>query len=235
MPEKATHPADTKNLQAVPLFNGLKEAELGDVVRLARLHKADVEEYFFYQGDPADRIFVLVAGHVKLTQLTPEGEQVLLRVIGPWTMFGGVVMARGDVYPAAAQAAESASALVWQGHDILAQIEKFPRLAVNAMQLMAANLQEFQARYRELATERVERRLARTLLRLAVQTGRRTEAGVLIDLPLTRQDIAEMSGTTLFTVSRILNEWVARGLVALGRERVVIVYPHGLVSIADDL
>jgi CRP/FNR family transcriptional regulator, nitrogen oxide reductase regulator len=234
MSESSSPLLDVKQLQTIPLFHGLTAAEIEEIAKVAQFRHVEADEYFFYQGDEANRIFVLADGHIKLTQLTPEGDQILLRVIGPWTLFGGVVMARGQTYPATAQAAEAAAALVWIGRDIMALIDKYPRLAVNAMQLMANNLQEFQARYRELATERVERRLARTLLRLASQTGKKIPSGVLIDLPLSRQDLAEMSGTTLFTVSRILNQWEGQGLVSLGRERVVILYPHGLVSIADD-
>ena len=103
------------------------------------------------------------------------------------------------------------------------------------MKLMAGQAQDIQERYRQLATERVERRLARTLIRLAAQAGKKIPDGVLIDLTLTRQDLAEMSGTTLFTVSRILSAWEDKGLVLLGRERVVIRFPHGLVIIAEDL
>jgi CRP-like cAMP-binding protein len=92
-----------------------------------------------------------------------------------------------------------------------------------------------QERLRELATERVEQRVARTLLRLARQVGRKVEGGVLIDMPLSRQDLAEMTGTTLYTVSRILSQWEQQHLVETGRERILIRQPHGLVAIAEDL
>jgi CRP-like cAMP-binding protein len=114
-------------------------------------------------------------------------------------------------------------------------MELFPGLALNGLRLVAGRFQELQSRYQELATERVERRVARTLLRLARQTGRRTEEGVLIDLPLSRQDLGEMTGTTLYTVSRILSNWEQQALIQTGRERVIICNPHGLVVIAEDL
>jgi len=100
---------------------------------------------------------------------------------------------------------------------------------------VTGRVREFQGRYRELATERVERRLSRMIIRLANQVGKKTSEGVLLDLPLTRQDLAEMSGTTLFTVSRILSQWEAQGLVQAGREKLLIVFPYGLVRIAEDL
>ena len=100
---------------------------------------------------------------------------------------------------------------------------------------MGERIQVLQDRLREMATERVERRIANTLLRLARQTGRKTPEGVQIDLPLSRQDLAELCGTTLYTVSRTLSRWEMDGIVEAGRERVVIRAPHRLVMIAQDL
>ncbi len=103
------------------------------------------------------------------------------------------------------------------------------------MRHMSARMQEMQDRVRELSTERVERRIANTLLRLANQTGVKSPAGVLINVALTRQDIAEMTGTTLYTVSRTLSRWEQEGIIESRRERVIIRSPHGLVMIAEDL
>jgi CRP/FNR family transcriptional regulator, nitrogen oxide reductase regulator len=222
-------------LQHVPFFSGLNPSALGQVAESAVLRKVAEDGFFFYQGDPAERIFVLVGGRVKLTQAGPEGQQVLLRIAGPNTLFGGVAMAQADTYPVSAQAAADCTALSWPKALMVEWIKRFPALALNAMQVMAGQAQEIQERYRQLATERVERRLARTLLRLAAQTGKKTPEGVLIDMTLTRQDLAEMTGTTLFTVSRLLSAWEEKDLVSLGRERVVIRFPHGLVVIAEDL
>jgi CRP-like cAMP-binding protein len=108
-----------------------------------------------------------------------------------------------------------------------------PYLSFDLMKLMTTYIQEMQERYRELATEKVERRIARALLRLAAQMGAKIEGG--IELSFTRQDLAEMSGTTLYTVSRVLSDWERQGLVEAGRERVVIRNPHGMVSIAEEL
>jgi CRP/FNR family transcriptional regulator, nitrogen oxide reductase regulator len=222
-------------LGKAPLFQDLPQAGLEEAAKLARAEQAGEGEFFFIQGDPAERIYVLAEGQVKLGQINADGQQVLMRVIGPGTLFGAVALAQVEEYPVTAEAAEAALALSWAKRDLMKLTAAYPQLALNAMKLMAGHVQEFQQRFRELATERVERRLARTLLRLASQNGRKVEEGVLIDLPLTRQDLAEMTGTTLFTVSRTLSAWEAQGLVVSGRERVVIRYPHGLVSIAEDL
>jgi CRP-like cAMP-binding protein len=228
------NPDDMERLAENSLFSNLSSSELSEIAKSAQIHRADPGEFYFLQGDPADSIFILRDGRAKLTQITADGQQILLRIIGPWDLFAIVGLISGRSYPVSAQASETGSAYVWRSADLAGHFNLYPRLAMNAMQLMAGYVQEFQDRLRELSTERVERRLARALVRLASQTGRRTDEGVLIDLKITRQDLAEMTGTTLFTVSRILSKWETAELVISKRERVVIRYPHGLVKIAED-
>lgn len=222
-------------LAEAPLFQGLSFAEHQAALRAARRRQVRREAFFFQQGDPASALYVLTAGRVRLTQVTPEGDQVILHLVHPGEMFGGIAVLGDATYPVSAQALEDCQALAWDGEGMAGLMERTPRLALNALRLLAGRVQELQDRVRELATERVERRVARTLLRLARQAGRKVENGVLIDLPLSRQDLAEMTGTTLFTVSRVLSRWEQQGLVEAGRERVLIRFPHGLVRIAEDL
>jgi CRP-like cAMP-binding protein len=222
-------------LARVSLFEGLPQHALEEILA-AGIEKSYVEESFlFYQDDPAERMYILLSGRVKLTQLSDDGQQVIMRVITPGLMFAAIGIVQGAKYPVTAQAAADSVALYWNQDALLKLIEHYPVLALRALRLMSTQVREFQDRYRELATERVERRLARAILRLATQTGRKTEGGVLLDLTISRQDLAEMSGTTLFTVSRILSQWEGQGLVQTGRERILIRFPHGLVSIAEDL
>ncbi|HXQ38700.1 MAG TPA: Crp/Fnr family transcriptional regulator [Anaerolineales bacterium] len=109
-----------------------------------------------------------------------------------------------------------------------------PYLAVGLTRLMTSLIQDIQARYRELATERVEQRIARTILRLASQIGKRVEQEIAtVELLFSHQDLAEMTGTTLFTVSRTLSDWEKLGFIEAGRERIRIKNPHELVKIAE--
>ncbi len=216
-------------------FNDLTPAEISRVRSAGRLQTISAGSYFYLQGDPAASAYLIEKGRVRLSQVTPEGQQVLLRVIGPGNMFGAVAIARIESYPVTAEAARECTVLVWPRMTLVGLVEQMPKLALNAVEMMAGHVQEFQDRFRELATQRVERRLARTLLRLASQAGNKTDEGVLIDLALTRQDLAERTGTTLYTVSRILSAWESQGLVRSGREKVILRWPHGLVTIAEDL
>jgi CRP-like cAMP-binding protein len=226
---------DLSLLENIALFKNLSDSDLQAVIREAGELSYDEGSFIFYQEDPAERIFVLKSGRVKLTQLSTDGQQVLMRVMTPGMMFAAISIVEGTVYPVSAEAAGHCEVLYWSQETLLSLIQRYPVLALNALKVLAGHVREFQDRYRELATERVERRVARAVLRLASQTGIKTDEGILLNLPLTRQDLAEMSGTTLFTVSRILSNWEGKGLVIPGRERLVIRFPHGLVSIAEDL
>lgn len=222
-------------LAKVSLFQGLAPADLAKIFDLAHTRHLANEAFCFQQEDPASLLYVLVEGQIKLTKLTPEGNQVLLRFVHPGEMFGGISMFGETTYPVSAQAVGDCSVLTWDTDTLSRLMESHPRMALNAMRHLAQRVQELQQRNLELATERVERRIAHALLRLAQASGRQVEGGVLIDLPLSRQDLAEMTGTTLYTVSRTLSAWQQKGLVEVGRERVLIRFPHGLVTIAEDL
>jgi CRP-like cAMP-binding protein len=180
-------------------------------------------------------LYVLSEGRVKFTQVTPEGHSVLLRVIGPGEMFGAVA-ALGDAYhPASGEAAVASAALAWNSPTIRRLMERHPRLALNALRFLAGRLAEFQDRYQELATQRVERRVAHALVRLMHNLGREVEGGIMIDLVLSRQDVAEMSGTTLFTASRIMSGWESQGIMRTEHGRVVVLKPEQVEAIAEDM
>ncbi|MCZ7571099.1 MAG: Crp/Fnr family transcriptional regulator [Ardenticatenaceae bacterium] len=234
-PANNPQPPDIGSLRAIGLFQALDSPDLTAVALAAQYRQVERGAAFFLQGDPATVCYVLTQGRVRLVQVTPEGQQVILRFIGAGEGFGVVAALSNTVYPAAAEAVDDCLALAWDGETLATLMERYPRLAINGMRLLAERVREFQDRLRELVTERVARRVARTLLRLVRQGGRKVEGGVLIDLPLSRQDLAEMTGTTLYTVSRILSQWEQQGFIETGRKRVLIRSPHGLVAIAEDL
>ena len=228
------NPAD---LRKVNVFKDATDEDLRLFAEKGILRSIEEGEFFFFQGDPARYAYVLVSGRAKLLQTNQVGQQVNLRIITEWQMFGALGAVRENApYPATAQALEPSTALAIESSFLQEMMETRPHLNVNLMQLMTGYIMEMQERYRELATERVERRIALTILRLAGQIGKRAEGKEMtVELPLSRQDVAEASGTTIYTVSRVLADWERRGLVDAGRERVVIRNPHGLVQISEGL
>ena len=217
------------------VFQDASDADLHLILQNGILRSIEEGEFFFFQGDPAEYVYVLTSGQVKLLQSNPNGKQVNIRTILPWEMFAALGAVRKDAaYPASAEAIQNSTALVIKSDFMGKMMRTRPYLAVGLTRLMTSLIQEIQARYRELATERVEQRIARTLLRLASQIGERIERGpTMVELSFTRQDLAEMAGTTLFTVSRTLSDWEKLGFIEAGRERIRIKKPHELVRIAE--
>lgn len=215
------------------MLKDLSEQECLRFLEHGRPRYVNAGSYFFHQGEPAELFYILAEGQVKLTQITANGDQVILQIIGPGGGIG-IIVALGEMeYPAAAEAMEDCLAYAWDRQTARRLMLEIPQLALNGMELVARRFANLQARYQEIATQRVEQRVAITILRLARQFGKREGHGVLIDMALSRQDLAEMTGTNFYNVSRILNKWEQTGIVSLGRMRVVINKAHELVLISE--
>ncbi|MCG8351515.1 MAG: Crp/Fnr family transcriptional regulator [Chloroflexales bacterium] len=233
MTEKAT--TDQQPLHNVRFFQGLDSAALAMIAQASRKQRAPRDAFFFTQDEPATTFYVLIAGQARLSQITPEGRQVILGFVGPNQEVGIVAAIEQATYPLSLQAVTDCEALAWGSAALVRLLEQYPILALRALRMVTGRFVQLQNRYRELATERVERRIARALLRLVEQAGQCERVGVRIDLPLSRQDLAEMTGTTLYTVSRTLSQWERQGFLETGRERVLIRVPQELNRIAEDL
>lgn len=224
---------DRSLIAGLPLFANLAPADLDDLLREAHAVHYDKNSVVFEEGQEADSFFVLLHGHVRATKVTPDGQQVVVRYVTPGEVFG-VAMAIGLArYPATAMAVDDSVALVWPAAIWPRLVEKHPALATNTLQTVGNRLQDTHTRVIEMSTEQVERRVAHALLRLTQQAGRQIESGVEIDFPISRQDIAEMTGTTLHTVSRILSAWEQQGLIDGGRQRIVVRDPKKLAFLAE--
>ncbi|MGE5234838.1 MAG: Crp/Fnr family transcriptional regulator [Acidobacteriota bacterium] len=222
-------------LSASPLFRHIAADEIGEIAGQGREARIRSRAILFREGEPAAALHLVLEGRVTLKQGAAGGQEVMVRLAGPGEILAAVAALAESSYPATARAVEPALVLLWPRdllHDLLL---RHPELAVNAIGILAARIRELQERFLELATERVAQRIARALVRLARQTGRRVPDGVLIDVRLSRQDLAEMTGTTLFTVSRTLSEWQGLGIVRSRGGRIVVASPHALVAIAEGL
>lgn len=224
---------DPSVLAGVPVFRGLDTAGLMAALEAATPRRVLKDAAVFEQGDAADTFFVLLDGRLKVSQVTPAGAHVVIRYIGPGEFFGCVAVSGQAEYPGTATAVVDSVALAWDAAASKQLMERFPKFAVNALGTMGRRIQEAHARIREMSTEQVEQRVARAILRFAQQAGERVAEGVRIEFPLSREDIAQMTGTTLHTVSRILSRWEEGGLVESRRQRITIRQPHALVSISE--
>lgn len=219
----------------VPLFKGVPEEALEQAIALARRTKIEKGEALFEQGGAPEAFHLILAGRLKVSQTTPEGQHVIIRYLGPREIAGCVAVCGGMSYPATAEAVEDTWLLSWTRPRIAELADRHPGIAMAAMRIMGGRMAELQQRLREMQTEQVERRIAHALGRLVVQAGRPIGDGIEIDFPISRQDLAELTGTTMHTVSRTLSKWEEAGIVAGGRQKVTILQPHALVGIAEDL
>lgn len=218
-------------LSQTPFFQSLDTATISTVLQGFTLSQVSTTEYLFYQGDKAGCLFVLLSGQIKVIQNTPDGQQVVMRLINPYEIFGCVAALSQGEYPGSAEVTRDAEVLFLPAQQISKLMQTYPLLAYNGFQIMVERVHELQDRYRELATENVAHRLVHTLLRLMKHNGKPlADGGILLDLPLSRQNLAEMTGTTLYTVSRLLQVWVSQGLIQTGREKVVLLKPEALAA-----
>jgi CRP-like cAMP-binding protein len=224
---------DPSLLANVPLFTGLELIVLADALAVSRIRRVPAGGFYFRENDPATHLYVLTEGRLKITQLTPEGHQVIHMLLTGGQPFGGVAALGEGTYPVTAEAVENCVALSWDAHTMTGLMRTYPEIAINTARFLARRFHELQIQHRQLMTERVERRVARALLKLADNAGRQAPGGVEIDFPLSRQDLAEMTGTTLFTVSRLLSGWDEKKLIKAERQRVTVLDAAGLLSIAE--
>ena len=206
----------------LPVFQGLAPNELDEIVRLARPARYAKDEAVFEQEAEAHSFFVLLDGYIRVVRATAQGDKIIIRYIGEGEPFGIAAALGRTTYPATAEAAVDCVALAWPSSLWAPLSTKFPSFRAGTYKTVGIRLEETQTRIIELSTERVEQRVANALTRLADQSGRTVPTGVEIEFPLTREDIAEMTGTTLHTVSRLLSRWEERGWVAGGRQRIVV-------------
>jgi CRP-like cAMP-binding protein len=221
-------------LQAMPILSSLSQRDWEKVKHLFIEKHFGKDDYIFFEGDPSSWLGVVLDGRVKMIKHSEAGKDVVLDVISPGEMLGEVAAFNGESYPFTAQAMEPTVVATIHQDDYLRLLNQYPALALRVIEELGRRLREAQDMIRSMAVERVERRIARILLKLAATTGSSSEDGILIELPLTRQDIAEMAGTTVETAIRTMSKFRKKGLVRTKRGRVTILEPHQLVKIAEE-
>lgn len=203
-----------------PLFSGILPHDYTGIAAAARVKEFARGEILYIEGDSVHQILLLTSGFVKLNKLGLSGTEVILRLAVPGEVLGALALFSAGPHGTTAQAFRSCRALVWDVPVFKALVERFPVLHQNMVRILGECLLELEERFREVATERVSPRVACQLLRLLEKIGRPCNGEVQIGL--SREELAQMTGTTLFTVSRLLSAWEACGWVRPGRETVTI-------------
>lgn len=227
----AVHPASFAKFD---IFDGVDEAALRKVLALGQSRLLHSGQILFRQGEIATSFYLVVNGYLKVTQTNTDGQQIVLRVLGAGDPSGITRALRRDDYPGTATAVVDTLLISWNTCDWDVFIRLHPNLSINMMQVISGRMQEAHERVKELATSDARGRIASAILRLARKQGVAEDGKYRIDFPITKQDIAELSGTTLHTASRILAEWGRIGLIETGRQRLLVCRPFSLERIVGE-
>lgn len=199
------------DLTGLELLHGLSPEALEEARAAARIRQLPRNTRVFNQGDMDVWAHALLQGSVRISQSGSDGAQVVVRFITKGEMFGTVALFTDHRYPADAETLSDCVEVSWSEAALASLMSRHSPIAINFIRIIGRRLQEAQERIRELATQRVEQRIAHALLRLSRRAGRATAGGTTIELPLRRKDIADICGTTLHSASRILTPWEKAG------------------------
>jgi CRP/FNR family transcriptional regulator, nitrogen oxide reductase regulator len=217
--------------ERIPLFYGLSRGESETIVGSAQERSIPIHCTIFSDGDPARAVFVLLSGRVKMTQRSPSGEEIILRVKGTGEVVGALGFASGSQHGLTAHALEPCRMLAWDVGTFERFLAQFPGLRRNVLYVLAEGLRTIEERFLQLATEQVAPRLARMLTRLLEQNDLAARTGGSIEL--SREELAQMIGTSVFTVSRLLSEWEKRDIIQAQRRGVRVKKPRALSALAE--
>ena len=227
--ETATSPFEKfAFVQRLPLFSDISPADCRTIVSTAREKRFSRREAIFFEGDPARQVVLLLSGCVKITQLGFAGAEVILRLSGVGDLVSGLGrLDANSSHCSTAQAVRPSTALVWQAATFDKVLDRFPAFQRNTVHALEERLQELEQRFCEVSTDMVRSRLSRELIRLSNRLGRATGNA---EIGLSRSELAQLTGTTEFTVSRLLTQWQTLGIVSSRREAVQV---HDLAALAQ--
>jgi CRP-like cAMP-binding protein len=220
-----------ESVQRFPLFSEIPADDCAQIVAPAHERQFPRGKTIFFEGDAVQQIYLLTSGCVKISQFSPNGHEVILRLIGPGECFG-VESSAKNTHCSTARTMGRSSALVWDAKQFEAVAERFPALRRNISRVLQSFLSQLEERYREIATQKVAPRLSNELLRLLRHVGKESDGHV--EISLSRRDLAQLTGTTLFTVSRLLCQWEVLGIVKPRREAVLVLDVAALVGLSRD-
>lgn len=209
-------------LKGRAVFATLPAREIEGLRALVREETYRARDYVFMEGDPSAWFCIVKSGRVKIVKHSKTGKDVVLEILGPGEVFGGVAVIEGRPYPAAAQAIETSVVVRLPRDAIVALTERYPAVVRELALTIGRRLRAAHDSVRALAVDPVEARLAATLLRLAEREGTRGPHGLTLPFHLTRQSLADMTGTTVETAIRVVSRWLKEGLVLDDAGRLVL-------------
>ncbi len=207
------------------VFSSLNDDELGELANLTIERSFVPNEFIFWDGDAPEWFYIVAKGKVKVVKHSSLGREFIIAFFGPGEMFGEVAVFENKPYPASAQAVAETKVVGIKREDLLSFLANRPQVALRIINVLGGRLRDAQGRLRDLAGERVEQRLASVLLMLSSKLG--------LTLPFTRQEIADMTGTTTETAIRVMSHLKDRGIIRSVRGEVIILNEEKLRLLSE--
>lgn len=222
-----------KNLHKISLFKNLSNEELKELGAYLAAASYKKKETIFSEGEPPDWFYIVSSGKVKITKISHEGKEIILEVISPSDIFGGVAVLKNFPYPANAVAMEDTEVIKISRKNLMRLVDRFPNLMYCIALQLGDRMKSSYDSLKNIALERVEARIAALLLKLAGKVGMETKDGLLIDMRLTKQDVADMVGTTVETSIRTFSKFKKEGLVVDADGKIIIKDRKGLAALSS--
>jgi CRP/FNR family transcriptional regulator len=222
-----------KNLHNISLFKNLSDEELKELGAYLAAASYKKKETIFSEGEPPDWFYIVSSGKVKITKISHEGKEIILEVISPNDIFGGVAVLKNFPYPANAVAMEDTEVIKISRKNLMRLVDRFPNLMYCIALQLGDRMKSSYDSLKNIALERVEARIAALLLKLAGKVGVETKDGLLIDMRLTKQDVADMVGTTVETSIRTFSKFKKEGLVVDADGKIIIKDREGLAALSS--
>ncbi len=220
-------------IRSLPLFSSLTDEDIAKTLESLKEEVYDKGEYIFMEGDPSEWLCIVKSGEVRIIKHSSTGKDIILDLFSHHEIFGGVAVFDKKPYPATAQAMEPHTIVLKIPRNWLVFLtDKYPSIASEAVRYLGSKLRDAHVMMKNLAVERVENRIASVLMKLAEKVGEKDKNGTRLNMHLTRQDIAEMAGTTVETAIRVMSRFNKEDIVKSIEGRIVITDPKRLAEIS---
>lgn len=225
--------AERAQIESLGPFNRLSDETIDALAEAAIVYSLAPQEMLYNQGELAQTFYAVASGGVKLIEHTPQGKVVNHKVYGPGDVFGMLAISGAYPHPSAVCSIDESVIIGFPGQIMRDLMGRFSDLGVRIFDLMVEHIHHAHDRLRQMSAERVEQRLARALQHYVEKFGVEQDDKMMIDIPLSQQDVAEFTGTTLETINRTLKRWESEGIVKRARRRIDVLDRDALAEIAN--
>ncbi len=222
-------------LRRVALFSALEEPDLDRLIQATTSRKLKAKEVLFRKGDPGNQLFGILAGSLKVTAVGADGKDVVFGLMGPGEVLGEMALLDGEPRSATVVATEATSLVTLHRRDFFPFLERHPRAAIALAKELAARVRRLSERAEDRQTLPLPARIAKRLVALASEHGKRATPAGPVEIRMPQQDLADLVGTTRESVNKQLRSWEEAGFVRLGRGRILIERPERLGELAESL